>query len=126
MTRLASLALASSVMALLVTGVSAAPPLRAPALRSIDAFGAKLHAEVGKPAGKPAGKAGPPGNFVYSPASVAVALAMTREGARAQTAAEMDSVLGAQAGADARAMLKALAVPAGKPQPGMPTPPELS
>ena len=34
-----------------------------------------------------------PGNLVFSPYSVAVALAMTREGARGRTAAEMDAVL---------------------------------
>lgn len=38
-----------------------------------------------------------PGNLVCSPYSVAVALAMTRTGARGRTATEMDSVLGAGA-----------------------------
>ena len=113
MKRLTSLALVASLVSSLATGVSAAP-----APRSIDAFGAKLHVEVAKTK--------PKANLVYSPASVAIALAMTREGARAQTATEMDAVLGAGTGADARALLKSLAAPAGKPQPGMPLPPELS
>lgn len=109
MKRVASLALVSS----LITGVSAAPPAR-----SIDGFGAKLHAEVGR------AKAG--GNVVYSPASIAIALAMTREGAQAQTAAEMDAVLGAAARTDARALLKALTATPAATGPGMPMAPQLT
>ncbi len=119
MKKLASLALVFS----LVTGVSAAPEPRS-SPRSIDSFGAKLHTEVAKAKAQPKARTRP--NLVYSPASVAIALAMTREGARAQTAAEMDAVLGAGAGADARALLKSLGAPAGKPAPGMPMAPELS
>ena len=109
MKRVASLALVSS----LITGVSAAP-----SARSSDGFGAKLHAEVGR------AKAG--GNIVYSPASIAIALAMTREGAQAQTAVEMDAVLGAGARTDARALLKALTAPQAAAQPGMPMAPQLT
>src|SRR5690242_7823959 len=113
MKRFASLMLVSS----LVTGVSAAPERR-----SIDRFGGKLHAEVDR------SKKTERANFVYSPVSIAIALAMTREGAREQTAAEMDAVLGAGTGAEARALVKALAPSGGKarPQPGEPMAPELA
>ncbi len=115
MKRFASLVLVSS----LVAGVSAAPERR-----SIDRFGGKLHAEVAR--SKTTAKAR--ANFVYSPVSIAIALAMTREGARDQTAAEMDAVLGAGTGAEARALVKALAPSGGKaqPQPGVPMAPELA
>jgi serpin B len=49
-----------------------------------------------------------PGNAVYSPASIALALAMAGDGARGQTAAEMAAVLGADAGARAQALLARL------------------
>jgi serpin B len=110
MRTLASFTLISSLLASLAPAATAAPP------PSIDRFGAKLHAEVGKQRG----------NLVYSPASIALALAMTREGARATTATEMDAVLGAGARAEARALLATLAKPAGKPQPDVASPPELS
>jgi serpin B len=51
---------------------------------SVNAFGLDLYARL---------CAGQQGNLVVSPASVAVALAMTRAGARGATAAEMDRVL---------------------------------
>jgi serpin B len=111
MRTLVSLTLITSLVSSLTQGVSAAP-----APRSIDSFGAKLHGQLD------AAK----GNLVYSPASIAIALAMTREGARDTTAAEMDAVLGAKTGAEARALLAVLGKPAGKVEPGMPQPPELS
>jgi len=115
MKKLASLALVSSLVSSLVTGVSAAP-----APRSIDRFGAKLHGQVGQAGDKARA------NLVHSPASIAIALAMAREGAREQTAAEMDAVLGGGAGAEARALLRSLAAPAAGPAPGGPMAPELS
>ncbi len=121
MKKLASLALVFS----LGTGVSAAPEPRS-STRSSDSFGAKLHVEIARAKARVQPKARTKPNLVYSPASIAIALAMTREGALAQTASEMDAVLGAGAGADARALLKSLAAPAGKPEPGMPRAPELS
>lgn len=53
------------------------------AVASVHAFSADLYHRV----------AAAPGNIVCSPYSVAVALAMTRNGARGRTAAEMDRVL---------------------------------
>jgi serpin B len=55
----------------------------AAAVRVINAFGADLYGWLTRD----------DGNIVISPASVAVALAMTREGARGTTATEMDTVL---------------------------------
>lgn len=49
-----------------------------------------------------------PGNLICSPYSVAVALAMTRNGARAQTASEMDQVLNCADLADYNAGMNAL------------------
>jgi serpin B len=63
--------------------------------KSIDRFGAKLHGQAAKK----------PGNLIYSPASIGIALAMTREGATADTAKEMDAVLGTSIGADAKALM---------------------
>lgn len=70
-------------------------------------FGAKLHAQL----------ASRTGNLIYSPSSVAIALAMTREGAAGATARELDAVLGPTARADAKALTKAFA---GKPAAGPP------
>jgi serine protease inhibitor len=101
MRTLTSLALITS---LVTTTVSAAPDPRSgsraplPASRSIDLFSAKLHAQVGARSG----------NLVYSPSSIAIALAMVREGARGQTLAELDQVLGADIGVEARALAKSL------------------
>lgn len=107
MRKLTSLLLLGS----LLSGASAAPgakparPVPAEPAKPVAAkgaihqFGARLHAQLGTQ----------PGNLIYSPSSMAIALAMTREGALGKTAAEMDAVLGAQAGAEARALLKALA-----------------
>ena len=53
---------------------------------SIDAFGLDLYRRL----------ALDDGNIVFSPSSVAIALAMARAGARAETAAEMDAVLHSQ------------------------------
>ena len=57
-----------------------------------------------------------PGNLLYSPASISIALAMTREGARDQTATEMANVLGGSS-EEARALLASLrGLPAGGPE----------
>lgn len=79
-------------------------------------FAATLHGQVGKQSG----------NLIFSPASISMALAMTREGASGKTAAEMDGVLGAAAGADARALAKSLTGKPAKAQPGGATGPEIS
>jgi serpin B len=63
--------------------------------KSIDRFAATFHGEAGKTKG----------NLIYSPMSIGIALAMTREGATGATAKEMDAVLGASTGADAKALL---------------------
>lgn len=64
------------------------------------------------------------GNFIYSPASISTALAMTREGARGDTAAAMDRVLGSDAGKLAKDLVKAFESP--KQEPGQPTVPDLA
>jgi serpin B len=64
------------------------------------------------------------GNFLYSPASIEIALAMTREGARGDTATEMDRILGPNASAIAKQLTKTFKT--AKQQPGQPTPPELA
>jgi serpin B len=56
----------------------------APTVAALNGFGARLFLEA----------APPDGNALLSPWSVATALAMTRNGARGATAAEMDAVLG--------------------------------
>jgi serpin B len=70
-----------------VTSASATPTAPAPiatgAATASNAFASDLHARL----------AVTPGNLFYSPASIALALGMTREGARAKTATEMDTVL---------------------------------
>ncbi len=66
-------------------------------------------------------------NALYSPTSIAMALAMTREGARGRTADEMDAVLGKDAGANAQALIARLRQPAPAPAyDGAPTPPTLA
>ena len=115
MQKLALVAVASSLLSSVpIVDATPAPPAApapaTPALTSLDAFGARLSAELAR--AKPA-------NLVYSPASLSLALAMTREGARGETAAEMDAVLGANAGPEARALYKALspaAATAGAPE----------
>src|SRR5262249_3488041 len=77
-------------------------------------FAAKLHPELAKQRG----------NLLYSPASVAIALGMTREGARGATADELDKVLGADNRADGKAVLALATVQDHKP--GEPAPPELA
>jgi serpin B len=62
------------------------------AAASINAFGLDLYRQLGAGGG----------NLVFSPASVALALAMARAGARGETASEMDAVLHAL-GADLQA-----------------------
>ena len=52
---------------------------------AVNAFGLGLYAELAV--------ADPSGNLVFSPASIALALAMARAGARGQTADEMDAVM---------------------------------
>jgi len=53
-------------------------------IASAEPFEAKLHSEVAKSEG----------NLIYAPASIGIALAMTREGAGGDTAKEFDAVLG--------------------------------
>ena len=65
--------------------LSAASADRVAALpRTVTTFAGELHGQLAKGAG----------NLIYSPASIAVALAMTREGAAKATANEMDRTLG--------------------------------
>ncbi|MBA3397913.1 MAG: serpin family protein [Deltaproteobacteria bacterium] len=90
-------------LALLAALTTAAHADRKPA--PLARFSAKLHGAVTKPGE----------NLVYSPSSIGIALAMTREGATRETAAEMDRVLGATAGPEARALLASLALATGKP-----------
>ena len=73
-----------------VVRASASPGDAPAAAASINAFGLDLYRQVGTSGG----------NFVVSPASVAIALAMARAGAGGATAAQMDAVLHA-VGADA-------------------------
>jgi serpin B len=64
------------------------------------------------------------GNFLYSPASISIALAMAREGAAGATADEMDHVLGADARTTAKALTRSFKT--AKQVPGQPPPPELA
>jgi serpin B len=64
------------------------------------------------------------GNLVYSPSSISVALAMVREGAQGQTAAELDRVLGATNGSDAKAFITSFKTAVREP--GGRMPPELA
>jgi len=66
-----------------VPRASADPALATDAGRAINAFGVDLYHEI----------ATGDGNIVVSPASIALALAMARAGARGATATEMDAVL---------------------------------
>lgn len=66
-----------------VSRAAARPSDRAPAVEVVQGFGAELYRQL----------AGGVGNLVCSPYSAAVALAMTRNGARGRTAVEMDRVL---------------------------------
>ena len=76
------------------------PPPATPQRTSgpLDAFDAKLLGAI----------APHPGNFVYSPASVAFALALLRQGARGATAAEIDEALAPSAATDARMLVPRL------------------
>ncbi len=65
---------------------------------ALEAFDADLYAQLAKT----------PGNLVYSPYSVAVALAMTRAGAAGKTRDEMDAVLRASVAGDPDAAFNAL------------------
>jgi serpin B len=78
---------------------ASADPLDAmPAATAINGFGLELLRRSGAGGG----------NVVVSPASVALALAMARAGARGETAAEMDAVLGAVASDEHAGWLNAL------------------
>jgi serpin B len=68
-----------------VDRVSVDPARAAVATDAINAFGADLHRRLAE--------ADPRGNLVFSPASILLALAMTRAGAAGSTATEMDQVL---------------------------------
>ncbi|HEY4633982.1 MAG TPA: serpin family protein [Candidatus Limnocylindrales bacterium] len=72
-----------AVAAANVPRASASPEDARAAARAINAFGLDLYRRV----------AGADGNVVVSPASIALALAMARAGARGATADEMDAVL---------------------------------
>ena len=67
------------------------------AASAVNAFGFALYGQIGG--------AGTSANLVYSPASIGLALAMTRPGAKGTTASQMDAVLHSlaadQAGLDA-------------------------
>ena len=65
---------------------------------ALDAFSIDLYRQLAKR----------PGNLVFSPYSVAVALAMTRAGAKGETAAQMDAVLHATLAGDLNAGVNAL------------------
>jgi serpin B len=84
--------------------------------KSIDRFAAKFHGEAGKTKG----------NLIYSPMSIGMALAMTREGATGTTAKQMDDVLGKDTGTDAKALRLSMKSSSGKPDPNAPAPPELA
>jgi serpin B len=94
--------------------LSAADAKRRPPTPPMVEFAGHLHGELAKAKG----------NLSYSPASVAVALAMTREGATAATAAEMDRVLGADVRTWSQALITEVSHrPAAKA--GAPADPEL-
>jgi serpin B len=76
--------------------------------RTVATFAGELHGLLAKA----------PGNLLYAPASIAAALAMTREGATGATADEMDRTLGG----DLRSSSKAL-VADGAARAKLPTPP---
>jgi serpin B len=103
-----------SLISVLATGATAAPtPTKRTAL---DSFGSKLYGEVTKTSKS---------NLIYSPASILMAMAMTREGATDLTATEMDKVLGDTARTEVEALRKALLVTPPKPAAGEPMPPSL-
>jgi serpin B len=102
------------LLALAALPVLLQTPAGAAPTAAVDLFGAHLHGAIGKR-----------DNVVYSPASIALALAMTREGAEGRTAEEMDRVLGATAGREAKAMLTRL-IGAPKAQAGEGAPPQLA
>ncbi|MFT3693751.1 MAG: serpin family protein [Kofleriaceae bacterium] len=102
-------------LALLATMTSAgATPTKAILPAAPAPFAAQLDAQLAKHAG----------NFIYSPASISSALAMTREGANGDTASTMDSVLGLDARKIAKDLVTSFKTP--KQQPGYATVPELS
>jgi len=88
-----------------VPRASADPAAASDAARAIDAFGFDLYRELARDAGG--------ADIMVSPASIAIALAMARAGARGETAAQMDAVLRSigsdEAGAAINALDKALA-----------------
>jgi serpin B len=98
------------LLGLSIAGADPAPPPR----HDVASFTGHLHGAIART----------PGNFLYSPASVSLALAMTREGAAAATATEMDQVLGADLTTHARAFLTTHATVAAPPA-GAPPAPEL-
>ncbi|MEO8702286.1 MAG: serpin family protein [Kofleriaceae bacterium] len=101
-----------SLVSLLATGVTAAPAKRT----ALDSFGSRLYGEITKSTKT---------NVIYSPASILMAMAMTREGATDRTATEMDTVLGDTARAEVEALRKALLVAPPKSPDGAPVPPTL-
>jgi serpin B len=77
-------ALLSSVLAAAETGVPKTKAEAHPVISASNTFAFKLYREFAKDEG----------NIFFSPYSITVALAMTLEGARGGTAAEMEKVLG--------------------------------
>jgi serpin B len=84
-----------------VPRAAADPAAAAEAARAINAFGLDLYRALldSQPAN---------GNLVISPASIAIALAMARAGARGKTAAQMDAVLYGIGSAERAAAINAL------------------
>src|SRR5688500_13665048 len=78
--------------------VAAKPDASARGSKALEAFAADLYGEL----------ANEPGNLVFSPYSVAAALAMTRAGAAGETARQMDEVLHADIAGDLDEAMNAL------------------
>ncbi|CAN5251098.1 serpin family protein [soil metagenome] len=108
--RLTSLAL----LATLTSAHADTPKSFAPRVPAVAPFSARLDGALAQRSG----------NFLYSPTSISIALAMVREGARGATADEMDRVLGADARTTAKAITRSFKT--SKHGPGETKPPELA
>ncbi len=109
--RVISLALLASM----TTAYADAPAGRkAPPPKPAAPFAAKLDGELAKQKG----------NLLYSPASISIALAMTGEGARGDTATAMNRVLGGDPAKTAKDLTTSFKTP--KQEPNRPTVPELA
>ena len=89
---------ATSTISSNVGRIAARPDASAQGSKALEAFAADLYGELAKE----------PGNLVFSPYSVAAALAMTRAGAAGETAAQMDEVLHASLADDLDDAMNAL------------------